>query len=123
VTDRRSSLWLASREWERLQPLPKSPNISRKRTEKSGYSSFLYLSRSQILLVAADVYRPAAIDQLIKLGKRVEVEVFTIENETDAVKIVREGVDYGRKSEMDTIIVDTAGRLQVLLLPLYNIYL
>ena len=65
------------------------------------------------MLIAADVYRPAAIDQLVKLGDSIEVEVFRIEDERNAVTIVQKGIKYGQSIEADTIIVDTAGRLQV----------
>ena len=64
------------------------------------------------LLVAADVYRPAAVDQLKTLGGQIEVPVFSLE-ENDALKAALEGVDSARSNGNDVVIVDTAGRLQV----------
>lgn len=64
------------------------------------------------LLVAADVYRPAAVDQLKTLGDQIEVSVFSLD-EQDALKTALEGVDSARMDGNDVVIVDTAGRLQV----------
>jgi len=65
------------------------------------------------LLVAADVYRPAAMDQLETLGKQVEVPVFIKRGETDVLKIAREALDFARANGSNVIIFDTAGRLQI----------
>src|SRR5277367_5229356 len=65
------------------------------------------------LLVAADVYRPAAMDQLETLGKQVEVPVFIKRGETDVLKIARESLDFARAQGSNVIIFDTAGRLQI----------
>ena len=65
------------------------------------------------LLVACDVYRPAAIDQLKVLGESIEVPVFTIDGSKDPVDIARKGVEFGRSNHHDLIIIDTAGRLAV----------
>ena len=65
------------------------------------------------LLVAADVYRPAAINQLQALGKQVNVPVFTIEGSTDVRHIVESAVEYAKDNGHNTLIVDTAGRLQI----------
>jgi signal recognition particle subunit SRP54 len=67
----------------------------------------------KVLLVAADVYRPAAIDQLQVLGTQIGAEVFTLAGETDAVRIAKEGVAYGRSRGFNVVLVDTAGRLAV----------
>jgi signal recognition particle subunit SRP54 len=64
------------------------------------------------MLVAADVYRPAAIDQLQRLGKQVDVPVFE-RGTSDPVKIARDGVEEARRLGLSTAIVDTAGRLQI----------
>ncbi|MEI6848189.1 MAG: signal recognition particle protein [Chlorobiaceae bacterium] len=64
------------------------------------------------LLVAADVYRPAAIDQLKALGLQVEVPVFAIE-EHNAMKAALQGIEAARSGAKDVVIVDTAGRLQI----------
>lgn len=65
------------------------------------------------LLAACDVYRPAAISQLQTLGKEVGVDVFTIENCQDIVQIVNGAIDYAKDKGFNTIILDTAGRLQI----------
>jgi signal recognition particle subunit SRP54 len=65
------------------------------------------------LLVAADVYRPAAMDQLETLGKQLNIPVFVRKGETDVLKIAREAVDFARKENRNTLIFDTAGRLQI----------
>ncbi len=65
------------------------------------------------LLVATDIYRPAAIDQLLTLGKQIDVPVFELGTDTDPVEIARQGIEHGKQLGVDTIIVDTAGRLQI----------
>ncbi|TCD48361.1 signal recognition particle protein [Chlorobium sp. N1] len=64
------------------------------------------------IMVAADVYRPAAVDQLKTLGAEVGVPVFSLE-EQDAMKVAREGLEAARKGAHDVLILDTAGRLQI----------
>src|SRR6266542_2492547 len=64
-------------------------------------------------LVAADVYRPAAIDQLETLGKQLDVPVYADRSTTDVVKIARAGVDASVHARDRVVIVDTAGRLQI----------
>ena len=65
------------------------------------------------LLVACDVYRPGAVDQLQILGKEIETEVFTIDGCTDVKQIVQGAIDYAKDKGFNTIILDTAGRLQI----------
>jgi signal recognition particle subunit SRP54 len=65
------------------------------------------------LLVAADVYRPAAIDQLQTLGRQIGVEVFSLGSEAKPEAIAAAGVARGREEGFDTVLVDTAGRLQI----------
>ena len=65
------------------------------------------------LLVAADVYRPAAMDQLATLGEKLGVPVFVKKGETDVLKIAREARDFATAQKCDTLIFDTAGRLQI----------
>ncbi len=65
------------------------------------------------LLVATDVYRPAAIDQLITLGQQIDVPVFELGKDADPVEIARQGVERARETGVDTVIIDTAGRLQI----------
>lgn len=65
------------------------------------------------LLVAADVYRPAAIKQLQSLGKQVNIPVFTIEGSTDVRQIATSAIEHAKEHGYNTVIVDTAGRLQI----------
>ncbi len=65
------------------------------------------------LMVAADVYRPAAIDQLCTLGEQIGVEVFSLGTEQTPEAIAAAGVAKGRAEGFDTVLVDTAGRLQI----------
>lgn len=65
------------------------------------------------LLVACDVYRPAAIDQLKVLGESIGVPVFSVEGSKEPVKIAKEALEYARRNGHDLVIIDTAGRLAV----------
>src|SRR5437773_125426 len=65
------------------------------------------------LLVAADVYRPAAMDQLETLGKKLGLPVFLQRGETDVLKIARAALEFARANHCDPLIFDTAGRLQI----------
>ncbi len=64
------------------------------------------------LLIAADVYRPAAIDQLQTLGKQIDLPVFE-RGTSNPVRIVREGLAEAKRLALSTVIIDTAGRLQI----------
>jgi signal recognition particle subunit SRP54 len=84
------------------------------KTTSSGKLARLLLKQGRApLLVAADVYRPAAMDQLETLGKQIEVPVFLKRGETDVLKIAREALDFARANSSNVIIFDTAGRLQI----------
>ncbi|SJZ97244.1 signal recognition particle subunit FFH/SRP54 (srp54) [Pilibacter termitis] len=65
------------------------------------------------LLIAADVYRPAAIDQLKTLGKQLDVPVFDMGTDTSPVEIVRNGLLLAREKKNDYVLIDTAGRLHI----------
>jgi signal recognition particle subunit SRP54 len=65
------------------------------------------------LLVAADVYRPAAMDQLETLARQVEVPAFVMKGETDVLKIARGAMEFAKANNRNTLIFDTAGRLQI----------
>ena len=65
------------------------------------------------LLVAADVYRPAAMDQLQKLGEQAQLPVYAEKGATDVLKIARGALDFARANNRNTLIFDTAGRLQI----------
>ena len=64
------------------------------------------------LLVACDIYRPAAIDQLITIGKELNIEVYS-EGKKEPVEIVRNAVKYAKENNFDYILLDTAGRLHI----------
>ncbi|MBR6192778.1 MAG: signal recognition particle protein [Treponema sp.] len=65
------------------------------------------------LLVACDLVRPAAIEQLSVLGEKIGVPVYKESESKDAVNVAKHGLDFAKKNGLDTIIVDTAGRLQI----------
>ena len=65
------------------------------------------------LLVACDVYRPAAIEQLKVLGSQIEVPVYTEEGNNNPVQIAQNAIQYAKANHLDLVIVDTAGRLAV----------
>lgn len=65
------------------------------------------------LLVACDVYRPAAIEQLKVLGEQINVPVYTEDGNTDPVEIAKNSIQYAKNHNLDLVIVDTAGRLAV----------
>jgi signal recognition particle subunit SRP54 len=65
------------------------------------------------LLVACDIYRPAAIDQLHVLGEQIGVDVFSDRDNKDAVSIAKKGIQHARENGNSVVIIDTAGRLAV----------
>jgi signal recognition particle subunit SRP54 len=75
-----------------------------------------YLKRKkgkQVLLVAGDVYRPAAIDQLKVLGQQVEVEVYSEDGNKNPVEIAQHAIEHAKAQNKNVVIIDTAGRLAV----------
>ncbi|MEZ4695904.1 MAG: signal recognition particle protein [Rhodothermales bacterium] len=116
---------LLGREAVGLEFAPNPPTVilvaglqgSGKTTFCGKLATFLKSQGRSPLLAAADVYRPAAVDQLKTLGEQAGVPVFSIvengEVVKDAVRVAREGVAEARKTARDVIIVDTAGRLHV----------
>ena len=86
---------------------------SGKTTSSGKLARLLQKQGRQPLLVAADVYRPAAMDQLETLGKQIEIPVFLKRGETDVLKIARESLDFARANSRNVLIFDTAGRLQI----------
>lgn len=65
------------------------------------------------LMIAADIYRPAAIDQLRTLGQQIDVPVFSLGTAVPAVDIVRQGLEQAKANHNDYVLIDTAGRLQI----------
>jgi signal recognition particle subunit SRP54 len=73
---------------------------------------FLHGQGRHPLLAAADVHRPAAVDQLVTLGKQIEIPVYR-EDGAGAITIARNAVEHARKNARDVVIIDTAGRMHV----------
>ena len=65
------------------------------------------------MLIAADIYRPAAVDQLVTLGKSIDIPVFEMGTKVKAEKIVEEGLKAAKEAGCNFVIIDTAGRLQI----------
>jgi len=86
---------------------------SGKTTTAGKLSSFLKKKHSKSpLLVACDVYRPAAIEQLQQLGRELDVPVYT-EGKNDPVEITKNAIEYAKNNKHDYVIIDTAGRLHI----------
>lgn len=85
------------------------------KTTTAGKLAYLLKNKmkKRVLLVPADVYRPAAIDQLKTLAAKIDVDVYPSEVGMDPVNIAVKSVEYGKNNVADVIIIDTAGRLQV----------
>ncbi len=87
---------------------------SGKTTFSGKLSNYLIKKKSKKpLLVACDVYRPAAVEQLKVIGEQIGVEVYSDEVEKNPVKIAKDAVQYAKKNGKNLVIVDTAGRLAV----------
>ncbi len=87
---------------------------SGKTTFSGKLASFIKSKKGrQVLLVAGDVYRPAAIDQLKILGEQIGVEVYTEPGNMNPVQIAQNAIGYARQKNYNVVIVDTAGRLAV----------
>ena len=86
---------------------------SGKTTSSGKLARLLQKQGRQPLLVAADVNRPAAMDQLETLGKQIEIPVFVKRGEADVLKIAREALDFAKAGNRNVLIFDTAGRLQI----------
>ena len=87
---------------------------SGKTTFSAKLANFLKQKRGRtVMLVACDVYRPAAIEQLKILGQQVDVPVFTIENENNPIIIAQSAIKEAKLKGINTVIIDTAGRLSI----------
>jgi signal recognition particle subunit SRP54 len=87
---------------------------SGKTTLSGKLANYLQTKRSrQVLLVACDVYRPAAIDQLHVLGEQIGVEVYSEKENKNPVQIAKNAIEHAKSKGLNTIIVDTAGRLAI----------
>ena len=87
---------------------------SGKTTFSAKLANYLKRKKSkQVLLVAGDVYRPAAIDQLKVLGQQVEVEVYSEDGNKNPVEIAQHAIEHAKAQNKAVVIIDTAGRLAV----------
>jgi signal recognition particle subunit SRP54 len=86
---------------------------SGKTTSSAKLARLIQKQGRQPLLVAADVYRPAAMDQLETLGRQLDLPVFVKRGATDVLLIAREALEVARATQRNTLIFDTAGRLQI----------
>ena len=112
---------LLGREQSKVTFAPKPPTIimlvglqgAGKTTTAGKLGSLLRKQGKTPLLVACDVYRPAAIKQLQVVGGQLNIPVFTIENSKNPVEIAKEAVKYANLKQHDLVILDTAGRLHI----------
>jgi signal recognition particle subunit SRP54 len=86
---------------------------SGKTTFSGKLANYLKKQNRNVLLVACDIYRPAAIEQLKVLGQQVGVEVYAEPENKNAVQIARNGIEFAKANNKKVVIVDTAGRLAV----------
>ena len=105
-----------------LNKSPKIPTIimmvglqgAGKTTFVGKLSNFLKQNeKARPLLIAGDVYRPAAIDQLKVIGQQLDIPVFDMGTDTDPVEIVRRGLEQAKANNNDYVFIDTAGRLHI----------
>ena len=112
---------LMGKEAEPLVRAPSPPTIymlvglqgSGKTTSCAKLAKMMTKSGRRTLLVAADIYRPAAIDQLKTLGRQIGVDVFSLGSDIDPVDIAVQGLAQMASAGYDTMILDTAGRLHI----------
>ncbi len=72
-----------------------------------------YFKNNKTLIIAADIHRPAAVDQLIQLGNKNSIDIFSIKKEKDPLKIIKKGISHAEKNKYNLIIIDTAGRMEI----------
>ncbi|MCR8845419.1 signal recognition particle protein [Paenibacillus sp. SC116] len=84
-----------------------------KTTTSAKLAKLLQKQNHKPLLVAADIYRPAAIKQLQVLGEQIKVPVFTLGDQANPVDIARQAMEHAREQHLDYVIIDTAGRLHI----------
>jgi len=84
-----------------------------KTTQAAKLAALLKKQGRKPMLIAGDIIRPAAIEQLQTLGKQIDVEVYSEGTDVPVVKQVVSGMEYAGKKGYDTVLIDTAGRLQI----------
>ncbi|MER2225639.1 MAG: signal recognition particle protein [Carnobacterium sp.] len=105
-----------------IQTAPKAPTVvmmvglqgAGKTTTAGKLASYLRKNQNKRpLLIAADIYRPAAIQQLETIGKQLDVPVFSMGDQVSPVEIARQGIEKAKAEHLDFVLIDTAGRLQI----------
>lgn len=112
---------LMGTEAAKINISPKPPTVimmvglqgAGKTTHTGKIASYFKSKGKSPLLVACDVYRPAAIDQLKIVGESVNIPVFSMGTKTSPVEIAKAGVEYAKKNAHDMVFIDTAGRLHI----------
>lgn len=112
---------LMGRSDSRLEISPKGPTVimlvglqgSGKTTTAGKLAVYLRKQGRRPLLVAADIYRPAAIKQLEVIGREIDIPVFSLGDRVSPLDIARAGVERARDAGRDMVIIDTAGRLHI----------
>lgn len=84
-----------------------------KTTQAGKLANLLKKQGKKVLLVAGDIIRPAAIEQLKTLGKQINVEVYSEGTDVDVLSQVKNAREYAKKNNFNVVIIDTAGRLQI----------
>ena len=91
-----------------------APKGAGKTTTAGKLASYLRKNQNKRpLLIAADIYRPAAIQQLETIGKQLDVPVFSMGDQVSPVEIARQGIEKAKAEHLDFVLIDTAGRLQI----------
>ena len=112
---------LMGSESAKIEIAPKPPTVimmvglqgAGKTTHSAKIAKYFKSKGKRPLLVACDVYRPAAIDQLKVVGEAVDLPVFTMGNRVSPIEIARAGVEHAKRNGNDMVLIDTAGRLHV----------
>jgi signal recognition particle subunit SRP54 len=119
VHDELASMLGEQREGLKLSSVPPTVVMmvglqgSGKTTTAAKLARRLKLESRPTRLIAGDVYRPAAIDQLETLGQQLDVPVYADRTTKDVVKIAKQGIEHARRARDRVVIIDTAGRLQI----------
>ena len=109
-------------EQSTIQSAPKAPTVvmmvglqgAGKTTTAGKLANYLRKNQNKRpLLIAADIYRPAAIQQLETIGKQLDVPVFSMGDQVSPVEIARQGIEKAKAEHLDFVLIDTAGRLQI----------
>ena len=112
---------LMGSETPKINISPKPPTVimmvglqgAGKTTHSAKIASYFKSKGKNPLLVACDVYRPAAVDQLKIVGEAVNIPVFSMGTKLSPVEIAKAGVEHAKKNALDMVIIDTAGRLHI----------